>query len=130
MKKLKDPKKAKVKGMTLIECIIALLVFGVMALMMARIVTITSSLLMNTNHQNNKTAVEAPVAAIRKTDNLTNPTDVVISVKSSAGVVYETVPVRRYSTKDLIDPSDPQYQSGLNADLYFYDIVRSTEPTT
>lgn len=119
-------KSKKVKGMTLIECIIALFVFGVMAVMMAVIVTSTCRFLMNANHTNNKTVKEAPVAAaiITETDQATDLGNVTITVPGAS----KTVTAKKYQAK--IDETNPFYQSGMDANLQFYEVEHATEAPT
>ncbi len=120
-------KGKKVKGMTLIECIIALFVFGVMAVMMAVIVTSTCRFLMNANHTTNKTVKEAPVAAIINTDpsEAEFVNDVTITVPGSS---KSTINAKKYQAK--IDETNPFYQSGMDANLQFYEVEHATEAPT
>lgn len=121
-------KKTKVKGMTLVECIIALLVFGVSAVIMVQVVTVSMNLITNANHLNNKTAAQSTAAAVRDTSGLTDNQNVTITVKSAGGTTYGSVPVKRYSTKELADPAtSSQYKTNSDINLYFYDIQRTTE---
>lgn len=121
-------KSKKVKGMTLIECIIALFVFGVMAVMMAVIVTSTCRFLMNANHTTNKTVKEAPVAAaiITETDQATDLGNVTITVPGSS---KHTINAKKYQAK-LEDETNPFYQSGMDANLQFYEVEHATEAPT
>lgn len=129
MKKLKK-KKLAVKGMTLVECIVALLVFGIMALMMVQIGTITSKLVINANHMNNKTTKQAPVAQVRDTNatGLTNITLVEIKVESGKSV--KTMRAHKYDTGELDGMGDDRYKTSMDGNLMFYDIQRETQPTT
>ncbi len=63
-------KKKNVKGMTLIEVIIALLVFTIMTLVMVETGSVTKSLMMNTNHMTNKTVAESPIGSVQDVDGL------------------------------------------------------------
>ena len=66
MKLQKHKKRSKsVKGMTLIEIIIAIFVLGVMGVIMCRVATVSGNLLKSANHTEKRTAVEAPLAAAR-----------------------------------------------------------------
>ncbi|MBQ4465469.1 MAG: prepilin-type N-terminal cleavage/methylation domain-containing protein [Oscillospiraceae bacterium] len=60
---MKSPKKKKtVKGMTLVEIIISLFVFGVAALIMVRIATVSNNFTMKASHVTKRTNIEAPLA--------------------------------------------------------------------
>lgn len=143
-------KKKNVKGMTLIEVIIALLIFTLLASIMVRVGSVTKSLMMNTNHMNNKVAVEAPVAAVQNTDDLTDaaaniqetdsngdPVDnsalaagqpVSITVKSQ-GYTY-TANANKFSTAAMAREATQEGRNcdtSMQGDLEFYVIE---EPTT
>jgi len=75
-------KKKTLKGMTLIECIIALAVLAIAATVMARIVSVSCNVMKNTTRMNNKIVVEAPAAIIQDGDYVE---DVVTNNVDSAG---------------------------------------------
>ena len=143
-------KKKNVKGMTLIEVIIALLIFTLLSLIMVRVGSVTKSLMMNTNHMNNKIAVESPVAAVQsvgdlssavgninETDSNGNPVDnsalangqaVTFTVKYS-GFSY-TANTKKYSTHAMAKEATQEGRNcntSMQGDLEFYVIE---EPTT
>lgn len=145
-------KKKNVKGMTLIEVIISMLVFTIMATVMVRTGQVTKSLMMNTNHVTNKTTAEAPIGSVQDVDalrdsasNLTdaggdpydaadiaaelNETPVIITVTS--GSFVETVNAKKYSTSAAAKEAtnngrNSDTSNHLNGDLEFY--VIETQP--
>lgn len=135
---LKRSKKRKVKGMTLIECIIALAVFSIAGLLVAQLGSTTKQLMMNTNHLNNKTEAEAAVGANRNIQKLQNDgtaTGVTVNTESVQITVggYGTVDATRYSTKAssaaveqqaLTEGKTKSMKTNLNedVDLEFYTI--------
>ncbi len=137
MKFFKKSAKKSVKGMTLIEVIIAMLVLGIMGSIMALIGAQSSRMMIATNHLNNKTEVEAPVAisrdetAAQKARNdpqgnaVTVPgvTDVgKIEVSSSKFSTYQ-YDVKRYSTSAVGDElGNSTDTNSMNGDLVFYVI--------
>lgn len=131
--------RKKLKGMTLIECIIAMAVFSIATLIMVRMTQVALNLLQNSNHVNNKVAAEAPAAAIQNDTILyadeggaleTAPAaeDVTFTVKSSTKTY--TVNAKKYDTSCMASRSNRDTGSGLDADLDFYKIEPATEPTT
>ena len=54
--------------MTLVEIVIALFIFSLMALMMARLAEVVVSLNRNANQVNRKTAAQAPIAEMQNTN--------------------------------------------------------------
>ncbi len=148
MKKLNK----KLSGMTLIEVIVSLFVFSVIALLMVKMGSVTKSLMMNTNHLNNKTNAEGPVAAVRDADALNNAV-MTFTDESGAPVtdaagnpfVVETLPVAitvtlngksyvvnsvRYDTAIAAAASGKNCDTNMNGDLNFYVIEDPTEATT
>ena len=125
MKKLKQK---SVKGMTLIEIIIAILVLGIMGTMMCVVANSAARMMIDTNHLNNKTEAEAPVAISRDANSVTAaPVDVGdIKIKTSnGGFTDRTVPatsVERYSTKEFGDALGTQGQTHMNGNIVFYTI--------
>ncbi len=140
-------KSKKVKGMTLIEVIIALLIFTLLASLMVQVGSVTKSLMMNTNHLNNKRSVEAPVAAVQDVDELTEVAAILPEKKDEAGNVIEYDkgdPVRltismtgytshvdtlKYSTEGIADASDKNCDTSahMNGHLEFY-VIQDTPP--
>ncbi len=58
-------KGKKLRGMTLIEVIIAMFVLTVISLLMVQMGSVTKSIMFQTNHLNNKTDAEAPIVNVR-----------------------------------------------------------------
>lgn len=137
--KLKKPRK--VKGMTLIECIIALLVVGITGLMMAQIVTTCCNIMRDTTHLNNKVTAESPYVSGRNVDQLnqlaednalpTDPgADISITVRSGSATDNQ-ITGKRYSTKSAADASDRDTTSNMSGNLEFYTLdPHPTEATT
>ncbi|MEE5993753.1 MAG: prepilin-type N-terminal cleavage/methylation domain-containing protein [Oscillospiraceae bacterium] len=136
MKDLKNSEKKpkKVKGITLIECIISMLVLGVAGLIMAEVGSVASKIMIDTNHLNNKTDAEAPVALVRD-DNWKDKTgaplvsdgSVTITVDGPAGGSSSHV-VQKYSTEAVAADSDLNTDTQMSGNLEFY--VFATEPST
>lgn len=143
----------KVSGMTLIEVIISMLVFSIIALLMVKMGSVTKSLMMNTNHMNNKTNAEAPVAAVRDADalnnavqNFTDESGQAITDTNGNPYAVETLPVTitvsgsgftytvngvRYDTAIAAAASGKNCDTNMQGDLDFYIIEDPTEaPTT
>lgn len=131
--------KKRVKGMTLMECIIALLVAGICGTIMAIVVTESMKFLRNANHTNTKVAAEAPAAAIQNVDVLyettpggtdpTAPAPTEISITVAAGGKTASVGFQKYDTGCLAGRSQNDASTNLNADLDFY-VVETVQPTT
>ncbi len=119
--------KKRVKGMTLIEVLIAIAVLGVAGLLMCKISQTTSAFMTDANHVNNKVAVEAGTAATRdisETDVAADHTAVEITVGD-----YGKVKAQRYSTKSLSDKATAggrNCDTNMDADLQFYVIETET----
>lgn len=122
--------RKKLKGMTLIECIIALLVFTLMGAMMAVICSTVTSLMLNTNHMHNKTNAEAPAAAVQDvtalnglTDGSGNPIEVetqITDIRVTSGSFNRDVSATRYSTQGLAQASSQNCDTNMSGDLEFY----------
>ena len=84
-------KKKRVKGMTLIEVIIALAIFTLLAAIMVRVGAVTKSLMMNTNHLNNKTTAESPIGAVQDVDGLEEAANAVHSDPADAQAAMQAV---------------------------------------
>jgi prepilin-type N-terminal cleavage/methylation domain-containing protein len=135
---MKNSKKKTVKGMTLIEIIISIAVLGIMGTLMCIIGQTACKMMLNTNHLNNKTTVEAPVAISRdvataqtaRNDSQGNAITIPaatqlnngISIKSSKfGTINYNV--KRYTTAPLADEvGDQAHSATMNGDLVFYTI--------
>lgn len=112
--------KKRVKGMTLMEVIIAMFVFGVAALLMVTIVTNSMSFVRNANHVNKKVTKEAPISELQQTANADEKT---ADMKITVTVGGSTVNVKGdlYTTKDAVS-SDPFAQTNADIDLHFVDM--------
>lgn len=121
--------KKTVKGMTLIECIIALLVVGIAGMIMVVTGTVANRFLLNANHMNNKTEAEAAVGANR---NITRLND--CAVEAATEVTTEDITITvggygdvsaiRYSTGAASAASSKNVDTNLadDASLEFYVI--------
>lgn len=125
---MRAKKRKSVKGMTLIECIIAILVFGVMALIMVRIGIVSKSMMINTNHLNNKIDAEAPVGAVRDINKLNEDASAASvtveqkNVQFSVGT-FGTVNAVEYSTSASAAKAESEgtlVDNSMQADLKFY----------
>ncbi|MBR1554336.1 MAG: prepilin-type N-terminal cleavage/methylation domain-containing protein [Oscillospiraceae bacterium] len=126
MKKIRK----KLKGMTLVEIIIALFVFTVAAALMVRIGTVIATMNINSNHVNRRVSIQAPYADNADPD----ATDVITSEgEIKVTINYQGHPVKvvgqKYSTKNAVDPTDP-LTNGVNYDLSFVDIQVAGEGET
>jgi prepilin-type N-terminal cleavage/methylation domain-containing protein len=123
-------KKRTVKGMTLIECIVAILVVGIMGVVLCTTGVATKNFMMDTNHLNNKTQAEAKTGGNRDITKLNNdaanvgaaavtPEDVTITVGT-----YGTVDAQRYSTavsaQSYTADTNKRSDTHMDADLEFY----------
>jgi len=98
-------KKRTVKGMTLMECIIAILVVGIAGTVMCVAGTSTKRFIMNANHINNKVEAEVSVGSgTSGRDTLAGYTggNGEETVNITVGT-YGTVEAKRYSTKSADD---------------------------
>ncbi len=131
----KKPKKT-VKGMTLIECIIALCVFSIAAAVMVETGIVVNRTLQETSHLNRKVSAQSPKA---ETQNVSSATQEGFSVNVPAGaaknftrVVLEvegtfspvSILVDTYNTADSSDPD-----TAMDADLHFVDVDTETYGT-
>ncbi|MBP0973045.1 MAG: prepilin-type N-terminal cleavage/methylation domain-containing protein [Oscillospiraceae bacterium] len=125
---MKSVKKKTVKGMTLIEIIIAILVLGVMGTMMCLIGSTVAKVMIDTNHLNNKTTAEAPIAIAQDANSVVAAPTTVGSIKittTNGGFSDRTVPlssVEKYSTKEYGDALGEQGQSNMNGNIVFYKL--------
>lgn len=135
MMKHRKMKKTTVKGMTLIECIIALFVFGLTALMLVTVCSTVCNLLLDSNHLGNKTVVEAPIASVQNKDALENMDGTPKTITGADGIDYTAdakeavtftingsvaVPMDKYNTAVLANTSNRDTNTNMEADLYFY----------
>ncbi len=135
-------KKKRVKGMTLIEVIIALAIFTLLAAIMVRAGAVTKSLMMNTNHLNNKTTAESPIGAVQDVDGLEEAANAVhpdpadaqaamqavdMQVTVKSGSSNTVLNVTRYSTQAAAAEAaangiNCDTSKHMNGDLQFYVI--------
>ncbi len=135
-------KKKRVKGMTLIEVIIALAIFTLLAAIMVRVGAVTKSLMMNTNHLNNKTTAESPIGAVQDVDGLEESANAVhpdpadaqaamqavdMQVTVKSGSSNTVLNVTRYSTQAAAAEAaangiNCDTSNHMNGDLQFYVI--------
>lgn len=134
--------KKKLKGMTLVEVIIALVIFVLLCTIMVRVGTITNSLLRNTDRMNNKTAAESPIGSVQDVDALrdaanavyADPADALtamgetdLTVVVSSGSYTHNVDVKKYSAKAAGEQATANGMNcdtsdHMNGDLQFYVI--------
>ena len=124
--KLRKAKKT-VKGMTLIECIIALLVVGIAGTIMVVAGTTTKRFILNSNHLNNKTEAESSVGANQNVDKLNDLSAASgVAVQQDAVTItvggYGSVNATRYHTNAASAASPKKVDTGLadDASLEFY----------
>lgn len=125
---MKQARKKRVKGMTLIEIIVAMAVLSIIGVMMVRIGTLSNNFLQNSVHVNEKTVVEAPVAAVanpnssfatQKTDGA--DADGNVGVVVTAGGSNIQVKAKRYTTSNAADGKEIAKTKG-NMHMDFLDV--------
>ncbi|MDE5793054.1 MAG: prepilin-type N-terminal cleavage/methylation domain-containing protein [Oscillospiraceae bacterium] len=121
-------KNKKLKGMTLIECIIAMAILAITGVIVAKTGAITNRLFINTNHLNNKTQAESAIGSVRDTTKLNDycnansvsngEQDVTFTVGSYAPMI-----AKRYSTKaaDVASSKDCDTNLSDDASLQYYE---------
>lgn len=137
----------RVKGMTLIEIIISMLVFSVLTLIMVKVGSVSKSLLMNSNHMYNKTTAEAPYGATRDAtglqnaiidpgtgapmdDGTGNPMEIAtepVTITVTSGGFTRSVNATKYSTAAAAALSDANTNTNMDGDLDFY-VIETTPP--
>lgn len=133
---MKSNMKKKLKGMTLIEVIVALAIFVVMTLMMVQVGAVTKSLMLQTNHLNRKTAAESPIASVQDVDALTDLAAGIVDDEGNAMVVSATpvtftisangssrtsvVNTVKYSSQAAGEAEDPNFDTNMRGHLEFY----------
>lgn len=133
MRKLKT--KKTVKGMTLIECIIAIVVLAVMGGIAAKTGQIVASMMMETNHVNNKIAAESPYGAVQDVNGINNLSSTT-GVSADGTAIQITVsgygtPVEAHRYSTAAAAADAQNNgittnTNMDADLRFYVITPTT----
>ena len=112
-------KKKSVKGMTLIEVIVAIAVLGIMAMFAARMATVSCNIMKSTTHLNNKTEIEAPYAAARPDDSTALEGDVAISISSGSFATINYT-ASKYDTSVHAGDEAADGKQPMNGDLYYY----------
>lgn len=141
MKMKKSNKKAK--GMTLIEVIIALAIFSLLAVIMVDIGSTTKSLMRQTNHLNRKTAAEAPIGSVQDVEGLNEiaagltddegnafvvaSRDVTFTVQARGSSSSTVVNTKKYSTAAANEQADPNFEPNMRGNLEFYVIEEEEE---
>ena len=133
-------KTKKTKGMTLVEIIISLFIFTLLALILVRVGVLISNYTRSANHVNRKTVYEAPVAAAGepaagRTAAPTEGSNIVVHVNVAGKGV--NLLARQYSTAPAA-AADAYANTGGSMDLEFckVDLTLKTgdnlwvEPTT
>lgn len=140
---LKLKKNKKFSGMTLVEIILSMFIFGVISLIMVQIGVATNSTMFNTNHMNNKTNAESPIANVRDVNALKDGTgnikEVTVDGKTFTAADIEqnvafTVDGKSYSAKRYLAAvgsaeSVNNTNTNMNGHLHFY-VVDTTEAST
>lgn len=101
MKKLKK----RLKGMTLVEVLVALAVFTIISAMLASSVAVVCNINRKTDRLNKKIVQEAPAAELRSVGEV-DATDV---IKIEIGEVKEEVSVNKYQATE---PSGKEHEEG------------------
>jgi len=134
MRKMKKNNRKSVKGITLLECIIAIAVLAIMGTLAARIAQVSCRFMMNTNHLEKRTNAEAPYGAARDANIETvpgiehvaaAPSDIQITVQNGT-----EVGVVRATEYYWVDPTGATEEK---AHLHYYVISHTPdaeEPTT
>lgn len=128
---MNNKSKKTVKGMTLVEVLIAIFVLGVMGTLMAKAATISCSMMKSANHMNNKVEVEAPLAAAQENDDADVTVvddDVPISITGSfdADTVVD-LKVTKYATaQKTVGDKFADTSKTVDADLVYYSVEKDS----
>lgn len=130
-------KTKKVKGMTLIEIIISMLVLTVCGAIMVVTGSVTKSFMRNTNHLNNKINAEAPIASVQNNTKLmdeaaayTTPVETeTVDIHVQMGGKTIDIASTKYSTAAMSANAKTNTDSNMQGHLHFY-VIDTTEPTT
>ena len=114
--------KKKVKGMTLIEVIVALAIFVVMTLMMVQVGAVTKSIMMQTNHLNRKTAAESPIASVQDVFGMNEFAATMLDGDNNPMVVDSTP-----TTFTITVGNNTANQSVVNAVKYSYQVAEDAK---
>ncbi|MBR6617627.1 MAG: prepilin-type N-terminal cleavage/methylation domain-containing protein [Oscillospiraceae bacterium] len=140
---MKSKMKKKVKGMTLIEVIVALAIFVVMTLMMVQVGAVTKALMMQTNHLNRKTAAEGPIASVQDVNALTelaaglvddegnalevSATPVTFTISANGSSKTSVINTVKYSSQAAGEAADPNFDANMRGHLEFYVVETPPE---
>jgi len=111
----------KVKGMTLIECIIALLVVGIAGTIMVTCGTVVSRLRMETTHINNKTNAELPLASTRRASAVQ---DYIVTVTNEGETEEQTVSATENLSVSVGSGSASDANRTMSATYNTYDATK------
>ncbi len=111
-------KRKKVKGMTLIEVIISMLIFTLLATIMVKTGSVTKSLIMNSNHVTNKTTAESPIGSVQDVAELEDAAKSQITTNGGDPNDPAQVEAEIQKTPITIVVSSGGYTATINADKY------------
>lgn len=123
--------KKRIKGMTLIEIIIAIAVLAIMGTIMCRIATTSNQMLKSSNHLNKRTAAQAPLSAAGDVSSgKVEETGLTISISGpfDASSVHQITAVKYSAQAETLDPTEPT--DSMNANLHYYSYEIETESET
>ena len=116
--------KKTIKGMTLIEVIIAILVLGIAGTIMVKIATTSCSMMMAANHMNNKVEAEAPMAAAQEVSVGAQVVDDDLEIEITGSFdasSVKTIKAKKYTTSQKVAGNESANTSDhVNADLIYY----------
>lgn len=105
---MKNKRKKSLKGMTLIEVIISLVVFAMLGVILITVSITINNYIKATNNINSKVTREAPIAEVQNVDPdlSTSAGNVTITVKMNGAT--QTLNGEKFETDEFVyDPSDP-----------------------
>lgn len=127
--------RKKLGGMTLVECLIALLVFALLSLLLLTLGTSINKHSRSARELNKKVAYEGPVAEAQNTSIAVSPGDINIKVKynKTGGQQTITIPATAYEVYQ--SPSDIEYDTDgnvisdpANRNFKFVNVPKPTNP--
>jgi prepilin-type N-terminal cleavage/methylation domain-containing protein len=128
---MNNKSKKTVKGMTLVEVLIAIFVLGVMGTLMAKAATISCSMMKSANHMTNKVEVEAPLAAAQENDVSHDADvtvvddDVTIAITGSFDAdSVKTLKTKKYATaQKTAGDKFADTSKTVDADLVYFGVI-------
>ncbi len=100
---MKIKRKNKLKGMTLVEVIVALAVFTIMASLLVTVCIGISKSVVRTNRLTREINVQAPLAENRKTtgkvDPVTDSTNTIVITNDGGATIHQTVVIDSYTVQ-------------------------------